>query len=101
MMRSMNVVAFAMIFFVIFFLGSINVGLAQDNCIKCQQSSQYICMQNFGECTAACRSVGAIDKDACRRKCHASDDGCKSRADLTCGKCKPKNFAVPPPARMH
>ena len=44
-MRSFNAVAIALA--LIFFLNSVNLGLAQEDCIKCAQNYFYICSQNM------------------------------------------------------
>ena len=95
-MRSFNAVAFA----TIFFFNSANIGLAQEECIKCRQNYLYRCIQNLGECIEACSSISTTDKNACRRRCVARDDGCNARVALKCGTCAPEHFSIPPPARM-
>jgi len=65
-----------------FFLNSVNVGLAQEDCIKCSQNYFYICAQNHGECIEACSGIGTTDKNACRRGCAARNEGCGKRAAL-------------------
>src|SRR5260370_27726388 len=84
----------------IFFLNSVNVGFAQEECIKCTQNYVYICMQNYGECMNACSTIGTTDRNACQRRCIASDSRCNTRAALKCGTCTPKHFSIPPPARI-
>ena len=95
-MRSTNAVALA----TMFFLNSVSGGLAREDCIKCTQNYAYICAQNHAECIAACGSIGATDKDACRRRCLARNSGCGERVVLKCGTCTPEKFATPPPLRI-
>ena len=95
-MKSMMTFAFA----TVSFLNSVNTGLAQEDCTKCRQNYGYVCTQNFGECMQVCRGIGAIDKNACRRKCFAGDAGCNASADLKCGTCSPEKFAIPPSLRI-
>src|SRR5712671_4520421 len=97
-MRSFNAVAIALA--MIFFLNSVNLGLAQEDCIKCSQNYFYICAQNRGECIEACSSIGTTDKNACRRRCAARNEGCGKRAALKCGTCTPEHFAIPAPRRI-
>jgi hypothetical protein len=90
---------------VLFFLTSADAGLAleelpQQDCIKCTQNYAYICTQNYAECIAACRGIGATDKDACRRRCIARNGGCGDRVVLKCGTCTPEKFAIPPPLHI-
>src|SRR5436190_16308927 len=77
-MRSIDSIALA----TMFFLNSVDVGLAQEDCIKCSQNYFYICAQNHGECIEACSSIGTTDKNACRRRCAARNEGCGKRAAL-------------------
>ena len=77
-MRGIGAIAFA----TMFFLNSVNLGLAQEDCIKCSQNYFYICAQNRGECIEACSSIGTTDKNACRRRCAARNEGCGKRAAL-------------------
>ena len=93
-MRSTNAVALA----TMFFLNSVNGGLAREDCIKCTQNYAYICAQNHAECIAACGSIGATDKDACRRR--RAQQWVRRKRVLKCGTCTPEKFATPPPLRI-
>jgi hypothetical protein len=96
MKRGVYVIAFA----AAFFLNSVAVGAAQEECTSCKQSYTYICMQNHGDCTEACNSIGATDKDACKRRCGQDRGECLRRAAAKCGTCWPGKPAIPPPARV-
>ena len=93
-MRSIGIAAFAV------FLSSINTGLAQEDCVKCRQIYNYICLQNVDECVSACSGIGTSDKNSCQRRCSARDDGCNARATLKCGIYTPTRFSTPPPLRI-
>src|SRR5271165_709302 len=97
-MSGIYVIAFA----AAVFLNSVNVGSAQEECTRCKQTYTYICLQNHGDCTEACNSIGATDKDACKRRCgHGHGYGeCSRRASAKCGICWPGKLAIPPPARI-
>ena len=85
---------------VMFCVNSGRAGSSEHTCTECRQSYGYICLQNLGQCHSACRSIGTIDRDACARRCIASNDGCTKRAALKCGACEPAKYPTPPPARI-
>jgi hypothetical protein len=95
-MRRINAITLATMLLLI----SVNAGLAQEECIRCTQNYSYICSRSYGECVAACGSIATIDRNGCRRRCSAGNQGCGDRAALKCGTCKPEHFATPPPLRI-
>ena len=77
-MRMTNAIALA----TMFFLSPAAVGLAEGDCIKCSQNYRYSCIQDYGECADACRSIGATDKDFVSAEMHHARSGVQRKSRL-------------------
>jgi hypothetical protein len=92
--------AAAILFGAVFLLQAMTPGQAADEeCIRCRQSYEYICLSNFQECRGECRG-GVPDKAACQRRCLRTHDECSARMSEKCGKCQPDKFILPPPVHI-
>jgi hypothetical protein len=73
---------------------------AGEECIRCRQNYEYICLSNFQECGSGCKVVGTSDKAACQRRCLRTHNECSARMSEKCGKCQPDKFILPPPVHI-
>jgi hypothetical protein len=73
---------------------------ADDECIRCRQNYEYICLSNFQTRASGCKGFGVADKQACQRRSSHAYNECATRAAEKCGKCVPDKLSLPPPVHI-